>query len=263
MVMKFGNYLKQFAVPKWRLYYLDYAYLKKSLKGLFLLFFFCFLFLFLLFLPPFLFLTSFFFFFFSSRLKEVFPSRGNFGTLLHCCCRWFPFFFFFFPSLLYTLPSPLFTHSFCSLAEVKKVNDFFMVTSQQLSAKLDSFSKLVTHEVFFSFSFLFFPFCLPPLSFLYLSFLFQTPHPHPKPKQHQQNFFVSSPDTLKQEIEGFVRDLIDLDHYTKVNFEGFRKIMKKVSFFFFFFFFSFFLSLSFSLFFSLFFLSLSFSLFWP
>ena len=43
---------------------------------------------------------------------------------------------------------------------------------------------------------------------------------------------MSSPETLKQEIEGFVRDLIDLDHYTKVNFEGFRKIMKKVKIFF-------------------------------
>jgi len=72
-------------------------------------------------------------------------------------------------------------------AEVKKVNDFFLATSQQLATKMDSFNKLVTHE----------------------------------------NFYVSSPETLQAEIEGFVGDLVDLHYYTKVNFEGFRKIMKK------------------------------------
>jgi len=88
-----------------------------------------------------------------------------------------------------SLPEEALERSFIAAvdAEVKKVNDFFMVTSQQLSARLDSFIKLVTHE----------------------------------------NFYVSSSDSLQQEIDGFVRDLVDLDAYVKVNFEGFRKIMKK------------------------------------
>mmetsp|Transcript_32163 Transcript_32163/g.44082 ORF Transcript_32163/g.44082 Transcript_32163/m.44082 type:complete len:672 (+) Transcript_32163:198-2213(+) len=123
--MKFGNYLKEFSVEKWRLYYVNYQYLKSVVKG----------------------------------FKKS------------------------------SLPVDALERSFMAAIdeEVIKVNNFFMVTSQQLSAKFDSFIKLVSHE----------------------------------------NFYVSSPEILQEEIDGFTAELVDLDRYTKVNFEAFRKILKK------------------------------------